>query len=116
MSDFDLAIQEFQNLSIEIKKQKLLDLIWKFTHIDDIFVQLEKSVLERNYNDAVLTKVYSIVVKSMEKAEQEWRDEGIKRLNKLHDILEEIHRREAEDLAKEGDPDVRLDEFLNTIE
>lgn len=54
MSIYIKAIEEFQALNSQLKKEKLLSLLSKFETLDEIFVKLIKSVSSKNYTDRVL--------------------------------------------------------------
>ena len=114
MSIYIKAIEEFQALNSQLKKEKLLSLLSKFETLDEIFVKLIKSVSSKNYTDRVLVWIYKVLVSSLEKIEQmdlqKWLDE----LQSLFLVLEKIHQAEALDRQQEWDPELWLEQILST--
>ena len=114
MSIYIKAIEEFQALNSQLKKEKLLSLLRKFETLDEIFVKLIKSVSSKNYTDRVLVWIYKVLVSSLEKIEQmdlqKWLDE----LQSLFLVLEKIQQAEALDRQQEWDPELWLEQILST--
>lgn len=112
MTDYNKAIAEFEVLSSQEKKTKLISLLQKFEKLDVIFVKLIKAVKTKNYTDRILNGIYKVLVSSMEKIGQmdlqEWLDE----LQRLFKVLERIHAAEKADRQKEWDPEKWLEKVL----
>ena len=66
MSVYSKAIEEFQALNSQLKKEKLLSLLRKFETLDEIFVKLINSVSSKNYTDRILVWIYKVLVSSLE--------------------------------------------------
>ncbi|MCK9467298.1 MAG: hypothetical protein M0P94_03125 [Candidatus Absconditabacterales bacterium] len=114
MSIYIKAIEEFQALNSQLKKEKLLSLLSKFETLDEIFVKLIKSVSSKNYTDRVLVGIYKVLVSSLEKIEQMDLQKGLDELQSLFLVLEKIHQAEALDRQQEGDPELWLEQILST--
>ena len=114
MSVYSKAIEEFQALNSQLKKEKLLSLLRKFKTLDEIFVKLINSVSSKNYTDRILVWIYKVLVSSLEKIEQmdlqKWLDE----LQSLFLVLEKIQQAEALDRQQEWDPELWLEQILST--
>ncbi len=114
MSVYSKAIEEFQVLNSQLKKEKLLSLLRKFETLDEIFVKLINSVSSKNYTDRILVWIYKVLVSSLEKIEQmdlqKWLDE----LQSLFLVLEKIQQAEALDRQQEWDPELWLEQILST--
>jgi len=114
MSVYSKAIEEFQALNSQLKKEKLLSLLRKFETLDEIFVKLINSVSSKNYTDRILVWIYKVLVSSLEKIEQmdlqKWLDE----LQSLFLVLEKIQQAEALDRQQEWDPELWLEQILST--
>ena len=114
MSVYSKAIEEFQALNSQLKKEKLLSLLRKFETLDEIFVKLINSVSSKNYTDRILVWIYKVLVSSLEKIEQmdlqKWLDE----LQSLFLVLEKIQQAEALDRQHEWDPELWLEQILST--
>ncbi len=116
MTVYDDSLEEFKNLNHEEKKSELLKLLSKFEKLDAIFVRLINAVKTKNYYDTILQWIYKVVVKSMEKIELDDLESGIEQLKELYTVLEKIKKAEAEDRITEWNPDVWLEQILNTID
>ncbi|HRU50353.1 MAG TPA: hypothetical protein P5155_02505 [Candidatus Absconditabacterales bacterium] len=114
MSVYSKAIEEFQALNSQLKKEKLLSLLRKFETLDEIFVKLINSVSSKNYTDRILVGIYKVLVSSLEKIEQMDLQKGLDELQSLFLVLEKIQQAEALDRQQEGDPELWLEQILST--
>ena len=93
-----------------------LEIISDGKDLDEIFVKLINSVNAKNYTDGVLLWVYKVVVKSMEQVDADDLKSGLDNLRNLYAILWKIKQAEAEDRARDWDPEVWLNNILDTID
>ena len=110
------ALQEFTPLSLDGKKDKILELIAAFRNTHPVFWKLTQDIQTLIYTNDQYTDIYKIILKSMYEVEQEWVDVGVKRIEKLHEFLMQLRAKEAEENKKQGDIDLWLDKVLSTLQ
>lgn len=110
------AAEEFMKLTLDQKKQKLLDLIAEFGDAHPIFEKLTEDISSYTYTDKQYMSIYKIILKSMYEVEKEWLKTGVAKIEQLHNFLMELRTKEAEDIKKEGNVDERLDKVLSTLQ
>lgn len=110
------AAEEFITLSLDQKKQKLLDLIAAFGNAHPIFWELTKDIKGYTYTDNQYISIYKVILKSMYEVDQKWLVVGIAKIQQLHNFLMELRSKEAEAMKQEGNADERLDKVLSTLQ
>jgi len=113
MTDYNKAIAEFEALSSQEKKTKLISLLQKFEKLDAIFVKLINAVSTKNYTDRILNGIYKVLVSSMEKIDQMDLQKWLNELQNLFQVLERIHAAEMADRQQEWDPEKWLEQVLS---
>lgn len=110
------ALQEFTPLSLDEKKQRLLELIASFGNTHPVFGKLTNDIQNSQYDDKQYINIYKIVLKSMYEVEKKGLDAGVQRVEKLHTFLIQLKAKEAEESKKEWDINIRLDKVLGTLQ
>lgn len=109
------ALQEFASTSLKDKQAKILDLLQAFGTTHPVFGQLHQDISSRTYTDEQLTKIYKIVLESINSLKADTLATSLSKLEQLHQALQYIRQQEANFLQKEGDIDAWLDKALSTV-
>ena len=90
-------------------------MLWSFGEAHPIFWQLREDVQKYTYTDAQYTKIYKIILESINSLHADHAAADLSKLQQLHQVLMQIRQQEADFLHKEGDPDQWLDKALSQI-
>lgn len=113
--DIETRVNEFNTLSHDKKKERLLNFIWWLHDKEWYFSNLHQRIKNKaDITDEQMVKIYQYIIEYA----QELRNMGKKWEKQLIDKLKEkINKLREEEAAKrlQENPDQMMDDFLNTI-